>query len=102
MAQSFQQQSLIRQLVYFGLILALFFATLVLRKQFVVAKAEELGLREKNQGEVELTRSALRLSLTGSRGLVVCVMWVMAQDVKMRHEWNELELVIRTLTKLQP
>src|ERR1700676_789513 len=102
MNTSFQQESLVRKLVYFGFIVVLFFATLLLRKDFVVARAEELGLREKNQGEVELTGAALRLSLTGSRGLVVCVLWIMAQDKQTHHEWNELELIIRTLTKLQP
>lgn len=102
MGKSFQQQSLQRKLTYFFLIALLFGATLFLRKQYVIAKAEDLGLRERDQGEVELTGSALRLTLTGSRGLVVCALWVAAQDKQMRNEWNDLELLVRTLTKLQP
>lgn len=102
MGKSFQQQSLQRKLTYFVLIAVLFVATLFLRRQYVLAKAEELGLREKNQGEVELTGSALRLTLTGSRGLVVCALWMAAQDKQMKNEWNDLELLVRTLTKLQP
>ncbi|MBV9125096.1 MAG: hypothetical protein JO112_17205, partial [Planctomycetes bacterium] len=102
MARSFQQQSLTRKLVYLSLIVVLFFVTLVLKKQVVTAKAEELGLREKNQGEVELTGSALRLTLTGSRGLVVCYLWNESLDMQMKHEVNRLDLLIRALTKLQP
>lgn len=102
MPASYQQQSLFRKLIYFSLIGVLFAATLLLRQHVVLPRAEALGLREKNQGQVELTGSALRLTLTGSRGLVVCFLWMTAQDKQIRNEWNELELTVRALTKLQP
>lgn len=96
------QQSLVRKLVYFALIVVLFGATLVLRQQVVLPRADSLGLRENSQGEVELTGSALRLTLTGSRGLVVCYLWWKAEEEQKKNEWNQLELTIRALTKFQP
>lgn len=108
MAQSFQQQSLQRKLIYFGVIVLLFFATLGVKARDVfgfrgiTGRAEDLQLREKNQGEVRLTDSAFRLTLTGSRGLVVCGLWLVAQEKQKKNEWSELELVIDALTKLQP
>lgn len=80
MANVYQQQSLRRKLIYFGLIVALFAATLVVRKSAfgVESQAQQLQLREEDVGQVELTGSAFRLTLTGSRGLVVCYLWLMA------------------------
>jgi hypothetical protein len=112
MASPFQQQSLRRKLIYIGLILVLFGVTTfgVRGLEFtgpapswtVTGRANALGLRQQSQGDVELTGSAIRLLLTGSRGFAVCALWVSAQDKQMRHEWNELEMIVRSLTKLQP
>jgi hypothetical protein len=105
MASPFQQQSLRRKIIYFGLIVGLFTCMVIVRRYptyGVEAQAQNLELREQNLGEVELTGAALRLTLTGSRGLAVCYLWMVAQDKKMRHEWNELEMVVRSLIKLQP
>lgn len=102
MTGSFQQQAWLRKLLYFGLIAVLFTATLLLRKHVVEVKADELELREQSQGDVELTGSAVYLSLSGSRGLVICYLWITANDKQARHEWNELEMIVSSLTKLQP
>src|SRR5262245_634814 len=102
MAATFPQQSRMRKLTYIGLIVGLFFVTLGLRKYVVEPRASALELREENLGEVELTGSALRLSLTGSRGVAVCYLWVVADNMKKRHKWNELELVVNSIIKLQP
>ncbi len=102
MAQSFQQQSRIRKIIYFVLIGVLLTGTVGFRRLFVNEKAKELEIREENIGEVELTGSAVRLLMTGSRGFAVCVLWNTAMDKQMRHEWNELELVVNSVTKLQP
>jgi hypothetical protein len=101
MASPFQQQALQRKLIYIGLIVVLF-TVLFLVRQHVDAKATELTWREENIGEVELTGRAVELTLTGSRGLVVSVLWYVAQDMQKKNEWNELELVTRSITKLQP
>jgi hypothetical protein len=105
LASPFQQQSLRRKIVYIVLILVLFTASLFLRqgKGFGIdSRGQELGLREETIGEPELMGSAIRLTLTGSRGLAVCALWVAAQDKQKKNEWNELELLVNSITKLQP
>ena len=102
MAASFQQQSRVRKLTYFGLIAVIFTVTVVFRSKFIVPQAQALEIREESIGEVELTGSAVRLLLTGSRGFAVCVLWNTAIDKQMRHEWNEMEIVVNSITKLQP
>jgi hypothetical protein len=102
MASSFQQQALQRKVIYLVLIVALFTIAGVFRSWVVEAKAEQLHLREQDVGEVELGGSALRLSLTGMRGFVVCFLWNEAMDAQKKNKWNELDLITRSLTKLQP
>jgi hypothetical protein len=105
MASSFQQQSLRRKIIYIVIILVLSFATYLVRQSEsfgIEAQARALELREQDRGEVGLTGSALRLTLLGSRGLVVCSLWVAATEKQKKHEWNELELIVDSLTKLQP
>src|SRR5262249_54493366 len=57
---------------------------------------------EESLGEVELTGSAVRLLLTGSKGLVVTGLWTIAQDKQKKHQWNELEKVVQQIMNLQP
>src|SRR5262245_17398656 len=102
MASPLQQQSVQRKLVYIGLILVLFFGAFLFRKYGVEAHAQELALREQDRADVDLTGSAVRLSLTGSRGLAVCILWATAIDKQKKNQWNELELLVRSVTKLQP
>jgi hypothetical protein len=113
MASPLQQQSVRRKLVYTGLILVLFAVTTFLWRGLeipgitpapwtVTGQANAIGIREHSQGEVELSGSAIRLLLTGSRGFAVCVLWSTAIEKQKKHEWNELELLVRSLTKLQP
>src|SRR6266852_2931659 len=104
MASPFQQQSLRRKIIYIVIILVLSFASYLVRQSAygIDAQARALELREQDRGEVGLTGSALRLTLLGSRGLVVCSLWVAATDKQKKHEWNELELLVRSLIKLQP
>jgi hypothetical protein len=102
MASKFQQQALQRKLVYTGLILVLFTASIFWRNQAVKAQADKLGIRENDLGEVELSGSLIRLSLTGSRGVVTSFLWYQANEKFKKNQWNELELVVRSLAKLQP
>jgi hypothetical protein len=108
MPSSFQQQSLQRKFIYFGIIVVLITATLIFRKPGLLghysleAQADKLSMREQNLGEVDLTGSAVRLMLTGSRGLTVWALWMLVMEKQKKHEWNELELTVRFLTKLQP
>ena len=102
MASSFQQKARQRKVVYLVLILALFTGSLLHRRLVVERQAENLQLREISRGEVELTSSAVRLALTGSRGLATTLLWYTALDKMAKHEWNELELLVGSITKLQP
>ena len=101
MASRVQQQSLWCKIAYFGLIVLLLFAALGVRKM-TDDQAVDLKVREQDLGEVELTDKAIRLTLTGSRGIAVCGLWYAANEKQKKHEWNELELLVRSLIKLQP
>lgn len=102
MPSSHQQQSLRRKLVYFALVVGLLTLSWVYRALVVEARADQLELREQNVGEVELTGAAVRLLLTGSRGLVITSLWMAADDKQRRNEWNKLDLLVQSLTRLQP
>ncbi|HMF17074.1 MAG TPA: hypothetical protein VKE98_07700, partial [Gemmataceae bacterium] len=102
MANPFQQQARLRKVVYTVLILVLFTASLMFRRFIVESQAEVLQLREASRGEVELTSSAVRLTLTGSRGLAVTLLWKAAMKEQEKHKWNEVELLVSSITKLQP
>jgi hypothetical protein len=102
MSSPFQQQALRRRLIYIGLIVVLFTLAGVFRIAIVEEKAAALSLREQNIGEVEVGGSALQLSLTGSRGFVICALWYWAQDAQKKNRWNEMELYVDSLTRLQP
>src|SRR5258707_11662237 len=105
MGSTFQQRALRRKLIYVFLIIAMFWFALVFRIAKIYgldAQAADLQLRDQDQGQVQLTGSALRLTLTGSRGLAVCLLWWTATEKQKKHEWNELELLVNSLTKLQP
>lgn len=102
MGNPFQQKVRQRKVIYLGLIVALFSISLLHRRLVVERQAENLQLREAARGEVELTSSFVRLSLTGSRGLATTVLWSTAMDRMMRHEWNELELLVNSISTLQP
>jgi hypothetical protein len=110
-ANTFQQQARTRKLIYIVVILALAFLTYQLRENTWTAfgfplgirqQAESMEIREENLGEVELTDSTARLTLTGLRGFAVCGLWLAANEKQMKHEWNELEVLVKMVTKLQP
>jgi hypothetical protein len=111
MSSTYQRASTRRKITYGGTLVGLFVVTLLIRGVFFGAsqpawtirkQAEELELTELNQGKAELTGSAIRLLLTGSRGLAVCGLWISAIEKQRREEWNELELLVKSTSKLQP
>lgn len=102
MPSPFQQQSMQRKLIYALLIPALLSVSLLFRNYVMERWAGKLALREQSLGEVELTGSALRLTLTGASGFAVTGLWWAAIEAQKKHEWNELELLVRSVIKLQP
>jgi hypothetical protein len=66
------------------------------------AGAEALELRELEQGDPEITSTAMRLGTLGSRGFVITALWKAAIEKFKRNEWHEFEFLVRTVTRLQP
>src|SRR5262245_12973021 len=113
MASPLQTPSARRKVAYFGLILGLFVVNTFFWRGVpvgskeplpwtVAGQAQTLELTEETTGETDLLGSAVRLTLTGSRGLATTILWNAAIDKQMKNEWNELEFIVRSLTKLQP
>src|SRR5579862_7962871 len=102
MATPLVQKARQRKMIYFGIIVSLFTLSLIHREFVLKPEAIRLQLRETARGEVELTSSAVRLLLTGSRGFAVTILWHNAIEAQKRNEWNELELIVKSITKLQP
>lgn len=102
MANPFQKKARQRKIAYFVAILVLFSAALLHRHRVVEPMANDLQLRETTRGEVELTSSAVRLLMTGSRGLATTFLWSAAIEKQKKHEWNEVDLLVSSITKLQP
>ena len=103
MASPFQQQALQRKLLYLGLILVLFTARLAvaaLRRR--AAGRRNWPSASRAAARSDLSGAVVRLGLTGSRGLATCVLWTNAIDKQKKNQWNELEVLVRSLTKLQP
>src|SRR5262249_31739794 len=68
----------------------------------VTATAQRLELSEVDRGEADPTGSAIRLILTGSRGLAVTHLWRTAPKKPEADHGNQLEVLVRTITKLEP
>ncbi len=65
-------------------------------------QARNLEVTELAQGDVQLGGSAIRLVLTGSRGLACAALWWSATEKQRNSEWNELDLIVKSITTLQP
>jgi hypothetical protein len=102
MATPLLQKTRQRKMIYIGAIVVLFTVSLIHSRWILQPQAYRLQLREESRGEVELIGSAVRLMTTGSRGLAVTVLWYTAMDKQKRGEYHELELIVKSITKLQP
>lgn len=102
MASPFQQRALQRKLIYIAMIVVLFTAAFAWRRYVVDQQALDLAIREQSRGEVDLLGSIVRLTTMGSRGLATCVVWSNATEAQKRNQWNQLELWVHAMTKLQP
>src|SRR5438552_3473279 len=68
----------------------------------ILNQALGLELRELEQGDPELSGSAVRLLLIGSRGVVVTALWTAAIEKQKRNDFHEMEELVDAVTKLQP
>ncbi|MDB5309111.1 MAG: hypothetical protein JWO38_3313 [Gemmataceae bacterium] len=73
-----------------------------LARKSILSQARTAELRELEQGDPELTGSAVRLLLTGSRGLAVTALWQAAIEKQKRNDFHEFEVLVRQVTMLQP
>lgn len=76
--------------------------TLASRTILDQASRDSLDLREVDQGDAQVDAAFARLMLTGSRGLVVTVLWQFAHRYQMRNEYHKLEQTVNAVTQLQP
>jgi hypothetical protein len=110
-----QQQAFTRKLIYFGLIVVLFTVMTFsgdigqalngnkpVPALSVTAQAARLHLSESELGQANVLGSTARVVLTGSRGFAMCYLWIVAIDKQKHHEWNDLEMLVNVITKLQP
>jgi len=91
-----------RKGIYVVLIIVLFTVAFLWRRWTVEAQADTLAVREDSQGEVELGGAIARQGLIGLRGLTTCILWSSAIDAQKKNQWNELDLLVRWMTRLQP
>ncbi|MFM8274840.1 MAG: hypothetical protein ACKODX_21260 [Gemmata sp.] len=121
-----QRAAAIRKASYLGAILVLFTVSMFVRGAIPVplgtsaapgaapfrwaanhtiqsqARNLEVWELDEREGEAEITGSALRLTLTGSRGLAVTALWLSAIDKQKRNDFHEFETRVKMVTKLQP
>lgn len=129
MSSPIQQAAVRRKIYYLGLIVALFTISLIWRGKFPIGnptrdaqaaptkvqalgdkvarysifnQAEQLELRDLDQGDPEIATQAAQVMLLGVRGPIVTTLWWLAIDKQRRNEWREFELLVRMVTRLQP
>lgn len=120
MANPIQREAVQRKGLYIALIVALFTVSIFWRGKLdvpfsgqvaasewlsdraVLAQATDLELRELDQGDPEIAGSVARLSLIGSRGVVVTALWRAAIEKQKRNEFHEFEMLVDLVTRLQP
>jgi len=123
---SLQRAATIRKGLYFAAIVVLFTVSMVWRGMIPVplgtstaraaqpfrwandhtiqSQAQRLEVWEldPNESEADISGSALRLALTGSRGIVVTGLWLSAIEKQKRNDFHEFEKRVQAVTKLQP
>jgi hypothetical protein len=91
-----------RKIIYLAAILVLLGISWVHRTMVIEKAAERHDLTETNLGKVDLGGSISRFVLSSFRGPLVCGLWWDAIDQQKKHNFNQLELLVKALTKLQP
>lgn len=115
-----QKAAVRRKLYYFAAILGLFTLSMFWRGTIpiplagkaaaadrvsslsILSQATRLDLRELDQGDPEIAGATARLGLVGSRGMVITMLWQAAIEKQKRNDFHEFELLVRTITTLQP
>src|SRR2546425_7275385 len=90
-----------RKLVYMGLVLGLFVMTLFVRAPIEQVRAER-QLSDDTLGDVDPTSSTMVLVLGGLRPVAANLLWTEALDMQKEHDWANLEVVVKSIVKLEP
>jgi hypothetical protein len=91
-----------RKFLYAGLIVLLFGLGYVHRRNVLQVSTMENSLEVSNLGQVDMSGELSRYLLASFRGPLICGMWWEANEKQARHEYDQMEVVITALTKLQP
>jgi hypothetical protein len=91
-----------RKIIYLAAIVVLLGASWVHRTMVIEAAATRYDLTETNLGKVDLGGSLSRFVLSSFRGPLVCGLWWDAIDQQKKHDFNQLEMLIKALVRLQP
>ncbi len=115
-----QKAAVRRKLWYLGAILGLFTISMYWRgtldiplagkldaatslsERSIKKQATKYELRELEQGDPEIMGSVARLSLVGSRGAAVTILWYSAIEKQKRNDFHEFEQLVKAVTTLQP
>ncbi len=115
-----QRAAVRRKLWYLGAILGLFTVSMFWRGMIPIplagraaaadwlsartiqSQAVRYELRELEQGDPEILGSVARLSLVGSRGVAVTVLWYNAIEQQKRNDFHKFEQLVKAVTTLQP
>jgi hypothetical protein len=121
-----QRAALTRKVIYFAAILVLFTLSMVWRGTIPVplgtsaarvaqplrwandhtiqsqSQRMELSELDPTETEADVTGTAVRLMLTGSRGFAVAFLWHSAIEKQKRNDFHEFEKRVVAVTKLQP
>ena len=65
-------------------------------------QAEDNELRELDLGDPEIATAAFEVSLVGSRGLAITILWRQLISAQTRGEWELMQFYSKLLTRLQP
>ena len=64
--------------------------------------AEDNELRELDLGDPEIESAAFQVSLVGSRGLAITVLWRQVIQAQLRGEYQMMQFYSKLVTRLQP
>ncbi len=95
------KSSFARKLMYMGMALVLFAVILVIRGPIERERAAH-KLSEATLGNVDPTSSTMLVVLGGMRGIASNILWKQAIDLQREHDWARLEVVVDSITRLEP
>ena len=63
---------------------------------------QEFGISESDLGEISPASETMKLASLGLRGVAATLLWEMAHDYRVTHEWDRLKAALNNIALLQP